>query len=278
MQPLRLKFAIQGVDDSLSGATETDVELITPDWIRFTAPADALESPGADPMSTFIKQYRVVMFIYIEPSGAPIQTVGRISICEPSMDEDPETYSIVAEFQEISDEGRRQILDYMESHQGIKIKDRRRQVRRRGDLFLRELQSMLQILLDMSRGSKVEFGEQFANLVGRKDTLGRRVDDKKNAEVICHYIEQLGSALAQHFGKETGLRHVSIRKVKGKTEAAITKDKVLSGWEEALPQAGKIYCLYLHGGGIFRSTPVIEVQNNSFRTRNSLYEVHQIKA
>jgi hypothetical protein len=277
MEPLRLKFAIQGLDDRLSGAKETTVEQITPDWIRFSAAADLLESPGVDPMSTFIKQFRIVMFIYLKAKDEPIQASGRISLCEPSATEPQEKYSVVAEFQEIAEEDRQKIKNYLEVHQGPEVKDRRRQIRRRVDTFVQELRDMLGILAEMSRGRKVEFGEHFANLVGLKNSLGRRLEDRKNGEAICSFIEELASNLAQHFGKETGLRHVKIRKVTGKAQAVVAMDRVLSGWEEAPPQVGKIYCLYLHGGGLFRSTPVTQVQEYHFRTRNSLYEIQEIK-
>jgi len=276
MENLRLKFTIQGLDDAFSGAIETNVQQVTPDWIRFTAPADIIESPGEDPLSTFAKQYRVMMFIYLQPTGAPIQALGRIAMCEPSADEQQDIYNILVEFQEIAEEDRQRLKEYLETVQGSTFKERRQEIRRRGDLFILELKAMLEILVDMSRGRRVEFGEQFANLVGVKNTLGRRMDDKKSAEVICYLIEQIASNLADHFGKQTGLRHVRIRKVTGRDAAVVAKDRTFPGWEEAPPQIGKIYCLYLHGGGIFRTTLVTQVEGNHFHTRNSLYEIQQI--
>jgi hypothetical protein len=270
-EPIRLKFAIQCSEGTLSGAVESIVEKITPEWARFVVPVEVVERAGINLSAALPARDTIVMFVYLPPAQAPIQASGHISSCEFSAYE--EVYTVVAMFDEIPEEDSKRIQDFLDAISGCEPRDRRRRIRRRGDLFVIELERMLAILAEMAEGKTVEFGEQFANLVGMKNTLGRRMDDKKRGESICFLIERLASDLARLLGPEVGLRKVKIRKVTGKEAAKVAKDKVFVGWEESRPQDGKSYCLYLQGGGVFRSAKVTQVLENHFRTLNSLYEI-----
>jgi hypothetical protein len=262
----------------LTGAADTTVEQMTADWIRFTANAETLSTLGLDPDATLSSQNRIVMFVYLHPHHPPVRAIGRISWHEPTSDDDTKAPSVVAEFQEIAKEDRKRIEDYLKEQALLDTspQERRQQVRRKSDLFFREISVMLHILANMSEGKVEEFGEQFANLVGVKNTLGRRIDDKKLGDDICFSVERLASNLADLVGSRGGLRKVRIRKVTGKYAGVVEKDKILLGWEEAPPQEGKSYCLYIVGGGIFRSAKVTQALQDHFRTRNSIYEIQQI--
>ncbi len=110
-----------------------------------------------------------------------------------------------------------------------------------------------------------------------KNSLGRRLEDKKLGDAICYNIERLASNVARLIGPKAGLRQVRIRKVTGKEETAVEKDKIFVGWEEAQPTVGRSYCLYIAAGGIFRSAAVTQVLKGHFRTRNSLYELQELE-
>ena len=135
---------------------------------------------------------------------------------------------------------------------------------------------MVEILANMSEGRREQFGEQFTRLVAVKNTLGRRLEDKELGDAICHHVERLASNVAQLMAGNAGLRRVRIRKVTGKEMGTVAKDKILVGWEEAPPEMGRSYCLYIAGGGVFRSAEVTQVLKDHFRTRNSLYEVQEM--
>ncbi len=278
MEPFRVKFAIQSPDDTLSGATDTVIDQITPAWVRFAAQGSVLEAAGLDPTSTFAEEDRMVMFIYLEPLHPPIRAIGRTTWCERVPESQEELYSVVVEFREIADEDRERIrrrLRQLVAEEGANG-ERRGDIRRQSDRFFREMDRILEILANMSEGQREDFGEQFANLVGVKNTLGRRLEDKKLGDAICYNMERLASNIARLVGGKAGLRKVRIRKVTGKEEAAVAKDKILLGWEEAPPQQGKSYCVYMEDGGIFRSAVITQVLKDHFRTRNSLYEIEEV--
>jgi hypothetical protein len=149
------------------------------------------------------------------------------------------------------------------------------QPRRQSDLFFQEIARMVETLANMAEGRQVSAGEQFARLLGVKNALGRRLEDKQLGDAVCYQIERLASNVARLLGTGSGLRKVRIRKVTGKEQASVAKDKVFVGWEEAPPTVGGTYCLYIEGGGIFRSTTVTQVLKDHFRTRNSLYEIQE---
>jgi hypothetical protein len=278
MEVPRVKFAIQSPDETLSGATDTVIDQITPAWVRFAAPGKVLEGAGLDPASTLSEEDRMVMFIYLDPLHPPIRAIGRTTWCERVPEGEEELYSVVVEFREIAEEDRASIRKYLRqlvAEEGTSA-ERRGEIRRQSDRFFREMDRILEILANMSEGRREDFGEQFANLVGVKNSLGRRLEDKKLGDAICYNMERLASNIARLVGGKAGLRKVRIRKVTGKEDAVVAKDRVLLGWEEAPPREGKSYCMYMEGGGIFRSALVTQVLKDHFRTRNSLYEIEEV--
>lgn len=269
MRQIRLKFAIQRPDFTLSDSTETTADQITPNWVRFIAPADFLAEMGVDLSATISAENRVVMFIYLDPAHPPIRAIGAIYQYEKIPHTKKESYTVVVEYEEIAEQDRQKIQDYLQEQ----ALDRRAKIRREGDRFFQELGWMLEILVNMSEGKKEEFSQHFTNLVSAKSTLGRRSKDKKLGDGICLNIERLASNLVRTYGARVGLRKVNIRKVTGKEDALVEKEKIFVGWEEAPPQVGRSYCVYLEGGGIFRSAVVREVSEDHFQTLNSLYEI-----
>jgi hypothetical protein len=281
MEALKLKFAIQSPEDTLSGATDTAVEEITARSVRFVAKREVLEAYGMDKGGTLPDENRIVMFIYLEADQPPIRAIGQIARCEKAAFGPEETYFVEAEFKEIAPEDERRIERHLRKQRvqlGPAEDKRSGEPRRQSDRFLAELAQMLEILSRMSEGKKEDFGEHFADLVGVKDALGRRLEDRKLGELVCYNVERLASNIVRLVGKGAGLRRVQIRKVTGREEAAVAKDRVLVGWEESPPQVGKSYTLYLEGGGIFRSATVVNVLKDHFRTRNSLYSIQELRA
>jgi len=280
MEALKLKFAIQSPEDTLSGATDTAVEEITARSVRL-AKREVLEAHGMDKGGTLPDETRIVMFIYLEADQPPIRAIGQIARCEKAAFGPEETYFVEAEFKEIAPEDERRIERHLRKQRvqlGPAEDKRSGEPRRQSDRFLAELAQMLEILSRMSEGKKEDFGEHFADLVGVKDALGRRLEDRKLGELVCYNVERLASNIVRLVGKGAGLRRVQIRKVTGREEAAVAKDRVLVGWEESPPQVGKSYTLYLEGGGIFRSATVVNVLKDHFRTRNSLYSIQELRA
>lgn len=281
MEALKLKFAIQGPEDTLSGASDTAVEEISTSSVRFLAAREVLEAYGLGEGGPLSDQNRIVMFIYLEANHPPIRAIGQISRCEKLTYGPEGTYMVEVEFEEIAPEDERRIERHVRQQRAeLAPGDDKRsgEPRRQSDRFFAELAQMLEILSRMSEGKKEDFGEHFADLVGVKDALGRRLEDRKLGEVVCYNIERLASNIVRLVGKGAGLRRVQIRKVTGKEEAAVAKDRVLVGWEEAPPQVGRSYTLYLEGGGIFRSATVVQALKDHFRTRNSLYNIQELRA
>jgi hypothetical protein len=277
-EPLRLKFAIQSPDATLSGAVDTIVDQISTEWVRFMVPAALLEGMVALPMDAPSPENQILMFIYLPLSQTPIRSIGQISWCEKSPQDCEEAYSVVVDFREIGAEDMERIENHLRDQalMGDSAEARTGKVRRASDAFFQEIAHMLEVLSRLSEGKREEFGEQFANLVGVKNTLGRRLEDKKLGDEICFHLERIASNVAQMVSGKAGLRRVRIRKVIGKEEATVAKDKVFVGWEEAPPQVNRSYCLYIEGGGIFRSATITNVLKDHFRTRNSLYEIQEL--
>jgi hypothetical protein len=273
-----LKFAIQGPEEKLSGTLETNLEHIDTRGVRFRIAADALVRLGLSPYEP-LGLNLVVMFLYLQQSQLPIRAIGRILSFDTSQQDRENAYVLSVDFHEISDEDIQRIQRHLDlkAIKGAGADERRENLRRQSDLFVRELSSVLEILAKMSEGKKENFGEQYSRLVGMQNPLGRRDEDKRLGNRICYFLERLASNLARMVGSEAGLRKVKIRKVTGKDEAAVAKDKIFTGWEESPPQVGKGYCLYLEGGGVFRSARVTQTLKDVFRTANSVYEIEEIQ-
>lgn len=155
--------------------------------------------------------------------------------------------------------------------------NRRRDKRRYADLALKETVEILQILERISRGEEADFTERYADLVGMKDRLGRRQEDRKLGESLCATIEAIASNLGQLVGKERRLRKVRITKMSGERSSQMQVQTSVVGWEENRPQVGKSYRLFKDDGGLFRSARVIKVTPDYFQTQNSVYRIEVLR-
>jgi len=155
-------------------------------------------------------------------------------------------------------------------------KNRRSQTRRNVDQVLKQTVTILQILEKISKGEEVDYTEHFADLVGIKDRLGRRHEDKKLGALLCSSIEAIASNINTLLKEEKSLRKVRITKVSGRKAAQVRTHTSVEGWEAARPGAGENYRIYKDDGGVFSTSPVIEVKSDYFRTHNSLYTIEVI--
>lgn len=72
-------------------------------------------------------------------------------------------------------------------------------------------------------------------------------------------------------------RKVTIQRVKGLDHPHVPIGTVHEGWELAPPVAGERYCLFKENGAIFRSSQVLEVVGDVFRTQNSMYTLRVLE-
>jgi hypothetical protein len=156
-------------------------------------------------------------------------------------------------------------------------RERRSQTRRRADKALRQTVEILQLLDRMTRGERVDFGECYADLVGLRNGLGRREEDRLLAESLCTALESLSADILGLMGEARTLRRVRLTKVSGRKNTPVEVQSSLVGWEEARPKVGRNYTLFKDEGGVFRSAVVLRVGEGEFQTRNSLYRVEVIE-
>ena len=156
---------------------------------------------------------------------------------------------------------------------------RRKAGRRDSDRVLGKVIEILRVIEKMSKGESVDFTETYADLVGLKDQVGRRKEDRQLGEALCTTIGSIACNLvspAEESPKtsEEPLRKVRITKMggaRGKMQAVIV------GWEESPPQVGKIYRVFQENGSVIRTTPVTRVSPGYVQTRNSLYQLEVVE-
>jgi hypothetical protein len=155
--------------------------------------------------------------------------------------------------------------------------NRRKEYRRPADRALEETIAILQILEKISRGEDLDFGEHYADLVGVKDRIGRRDEDRKLGESLCSAIEAVALNIGTLLEKYRRLRKVKITKLSGKEGASVDVQSTLIGWEEARPRVGKNYRVFKEDGGIFRSALVVKMFPGHFQTQNSVYRIEVLQ-
>ncbi len=151
--------------------------------------------------------------------------------------------------------------------------NRRKAPRRHSDKAIEETVQILQILEKLSQGEEIDFTEHYADLVGMKNRIGRRQDDRQVGESLCVAIEALAGNIVHLFSKEKGLRKVRLTKMSGKKDARVKVQSAVVGWEETRPHVGRTYRVFKDDGGVLRSAVVTKVMPGFFQTQNSLYKI-----
>lgn len=151
-------------------------------------------------------------------------------------------------------------------------KNRRERIRRGSDLVLQKLLQVLRILEKVSRGEDADFSEAYADLVGMKDQLGRRAEDRKLGESLCAIIEAIATNLGRPIQtkeqpSEDRTRKIRLTKIKGKKDLK----KAVVGWEEKPPEVGQRYRVFKDDGGIVNTSAVTKVASDHLQTENSVY-------
>ena len=72
-------------------------------------------------------------------------------------------------------------------------------------------------------------------------------------------------------------RKVSIQRIEGENHPYVPIGTVHEGWELDPPLVGERYSLFKDCGTIFRSSKVLEVGEEIFRTRNSVYALRVVE-
>lgn len=165
--------------------------------------------------------------------------------------------------------------------------EQRKKTRRHSDRVLRKVVEILQILEKLSEGEQVDFTEAYADLVGMKDQLGRRKEDRRLGDDLCATLGTTAAIIVQHAAEpvpapapaparahEERLRKVRLTKASQTKKGA---DAAVVGWEESPPALGKSYKIFTDTGGVFRTSILVKVAPGYIRTRNSLYEVQVLE-
>jgi len=165
----------------------------------------------------------------------------------------------------------------LECSQGVSAMaaERRKEQRRESDRILVKILEILQVVEKLSQGEKVDFTEAYADLVGLKDQLGRRKEDRDLGEALCATVGAIACNVAQKGtqGQEIGRRRVRLTRLgggKGETH------RVIEGWENREPQLGKSYLIFQESGRVVRTSPLTRISGAFLQTRNSLYQLEII--
>jgi hypothetical protein len=155
------------------------------------------------------------------------------------------------------------------------VGERRREPRRESDRILLKVLEILRVVERLSRGEDVDFTESYADLVGLKDQLGRRKEDRELGEALCATIGAIACNVTQTGTRDqqTGKRRVRLTRLGGgKGEL----NKVIEGWEDGEPRVGKSYRVFQDSGRVIRTSPLTRVSGEFLQSRNSLYQLEVI--
>ncbi len=150
--------------------------------------------------------------------------------------------------------------------------ERRKELRRESDRILLKMVEILRVVEKLSRGEQVDFTEAYADLVGLKNQLGRRKEDRDLGEALCATVGAIACNVAQQGpgSYQGGRRRVRLTRLgggKGQTH------RVIEGWENGEPQLGKSYLIFQDSGRVVRTSPLTRVSGAFLQTRNSLYQL-----
>lgn len=150
--------------------------------------------------------------------------------------------------------------------------ERRRESRRTSDRVLVKILEILKVVERMSRGERVDFTETYADLVGLKDRLGRRREDRELGEALCAIIGAIACSVADTDAQAARPQRRRVRLTRlggGKGEQL----RVIEGWEEEEPQEGKSYRILQDNGRLVRTSTLTRVSGEFLQSRNSLYKI-----
>lgn len=156
-------------------------------------------------------------------------------------------------------------------------KERRKEKRRDIDRVMEKTVELLRELERLSGGEEVDYSESYADLVGMKDWIGRREEDRKLGETLVSTIGSIAANIAQLQEKGKRPRKVRVTKMSGKEGAQLDVQTTIVGWEEARPRVGRNYRLIQEDGGVFSSAPLTKIASGYFQTRNSLYQIEVLE-
>lgn len=151
--------------------------------------------------------------------------------------------------------------------------NRRKQTRRDADHILMKTLEVLRLLEKISKGEDADYTEHFADLVGMKDRLGRRQEDRRLVELLCCTLESIVTNISKLLKKDDTFRKVRITKASGRPSAQFSTWCSFEGWEAEPPRRGLIYRIYKDDGGVLSTSPIVEVKSDYFQTANSMYRI-----
>jgi hypothetical protein len=152
-------------------------------------------------------------------------------------------------------------------------KNRRKTVRRGSDLVLQRTVEVLRALERTSIGEEADFTEAYADLVGAKDKLGRRREDREIGESLCASISAIAENLSRCSRADKEAREEQPRKIRLTKIREGAADGAHVGWEEGSPVIGQSYRLFTEAGGVIRTSAVTEVGCGFIQTLNSRYRI-----
>lgn len=160
----------------------------------------------------------------------------------------------------------------------IMQKNRRKKTRRKSDRIIQKTVEVLGTLERIAKGEEVDFTEAYADLVGMKDKLGRRKEDRKLGESLCATIEALacnpGSSLPiKSRPGDARPRKIRLTKISGQSDPKRT----IVGWEEKPPIVGRRYQVFSEDGSVIRTSAVTKVAAGYVQTRRSVYQIEVLE-
>lgn len=151
--------------------------------------------------------------------------------------------------------------------------ERRQQSRRNSDKVLGKILEVLRVVERLSKGEDVDFTEAYADLVGLKDQLGRRREDRELGEALCVTLGSIASnivSLTARGADYTRKRKVRLRRCGGGLQIL---DTIIEGWEQQPPVVGKSYVVLQENGRFIRTSSITKITGKFLHTRNSVYEL-----
>jgi hypothetical protein len=158
------------------------------------------------------------------------------------------------------------------------LKERRQKPpRRASDELIRETVQFHRKVLDLLQGKEGDFGEILYRIQQLCAQLGRREEDQRLGEAFSETVEGVARRLVEIGAIEQIPRRVKLIKLTGKKEEEIPVGVERLGWEMKRPKLGESYCLYKDTGGVFRTSPVEECDEETLRTGNSVYRIEVLE-
>jgi len=154
---------------------------------------------------------------------------------------------------------------------------RKKDVRRKSDLLVLEMIRLNRTIIDILRGRRGSVGPIIGRIRNLGSELGRRHKDRKVAvdyslgpEIITRLLVELGTI-------EPLPRKIRLIKFHGDITNKFPLGTEIVGWELKRPRCSESYIVYLDNGMRFRTSFVLDHDDNYLRTFYSVYALEVLE-